>query len=219
MLNMNITWYGHSCFKLQSKDVILITDPFDKKIGLRPPYGASDIVTISNDHYDHNNYEAIKNDPFIVDSVGEYEIKKITVRGINSYRDNKKGEERGFNTIYAIEMEDMRICHLGDFGQEGFFNSQLEEIGQTDILFIPVGGIFTIDWKLAGTIISQIEPRIIIPMHYKLPGIIGELSKMDTADNFCKEHGISAKNTVEKFSIKKKDLPQDEARVVLMKTI
>lgn len=216
---MNITWYGHSCFKLQSKDIVLITDPFDKKIGLRPPHGAANIVTVSHDHYDHNNFKIIKGDPFVVDSAGEYEINKITIRGIDSYHDNKEGKERGSNVIYVIEMEDMKICHLGDFGQEGFLNSQLEKIGQIDILFIPVGGTFTIDWKLANTIISQIEPRIIIPMHYKLPGMTGDLSKIDTADNFCKEHGVSAKDAIEKFSIKKKDLPQDEAKVVLMKIV
>ena len=216
---MNITWYGHSCFKLQSKDIVLITDPFDKKIGLRPPHGAANIVTVSHDHYDHNNFKIIKGDPFVVDSAGEYEINKIIIRGIDSYHDNKEGKERGSNVIYVIEMEDMKICHLGDFGQEGFLNSQLEKIGQIDILFIPVGGTFTIDWKLANTIISQIEPRIIIPMHYKLPGMTGDLSKIDTADNFCKEHGVSAKDAIEKFSIKKKDLPQDEAKVVLMKIV
>jgi L-ascorbate metabolism protein UlaG (beta-lactamase superfamily) len=216
---MNITWYGHSCFKLQSKDIVLITDPFDKKIGLRPPHGAADIVTVSHDHYGHNNFKIIKGDPFVINSVGEYEIKKITIRGIDSYYDSKEGKERGFNVIYVIEMENMKICHLGDFGQEGFLNSQLEKIGQIDILFIPIGGIFTIDWKLANTIISQIEPRIVIPMHYKLPGMTGDLSKIDTADNFCKEHGVSVKDAIEKFSIKKKDLPQDEAKVVLMKII
>ncbi|MCK4592609.1 MBL fold metallo-hydrolase [Candidatus Parcubacteria bacterium] len=214
---MNITWYGQSCFKLQSKDIVLITDPFDKKIGLRPPYGAASIVTISHDHYDHNNFEIIKGDPFIVNDTGEYEIKKITIRGIDSFHDNCEGDKMGNNIIYVVEMEDMKICHLGDFGQEGFLNSQLEKIGQIDILFIPIGGVFTIDWKTTNTIISQIEPRIIIPMHYKVSGVKGELLKLDSADNFCKEHGVSAKDAVEKFSIKKKDLPQDEARVVLMK--
>ncbi len=218
MLNMNITWYGQSCFKLQSKDIVLITDPFDKKIGLKPPYGAANIVTVSHDHYDHNNFKIIKGDPFVVDSAGEYEIRKITIRGIDSFHDNSKGKERGDNIIYVIEMEDIRICHLGDFGQEGFLNSQLEKIGQIDVLFIPIGGIFTIDWKLASVIISQTEPRIVIPMHYKLTGMSGDLSKIDNADNFCKEHGISAEDAVEKFNIKKKDLPQNEAKVVLMKT-
>ncbi|MCK4891129.1 MAG: MBL fold metallo-hydrolase [Candidatus Pacebacteria bacterium] len=214
---MNITWYGHSCFKLQSKDIVIITDPFDKKIGLRPPYGAANIVTVSHNHYDHNNFEAIKGNPFVVDSAGEFEIKKITIKGIDSFHDNSEGKERGNNIIYVIEMEGMNICHMGDFGQEGFINSQLEKIGQIDVLFIPIGGVFTIDWKIANTIISQIEPRIIIPMHYKISGVKGELLKLDSADNFYKERGVSSKDVVEKFSIKKKDLPQDEAKIAVMK--
>ena len=216
---MNITWYGQSCFKIQSKDTVLITDPFDKKIGLKPPFGAADIVTISHNHYDHNNFQVIKNDPFIIDGAGEYEIKKVRIKGINSYHDNQEGKERGQNTIYIIEMEGIKICHLGDLGQSNLINGQLEEIGQVDILFIPVGGVFTIDWKSANTIISQIEPRIIIPMHYKISGVKGELLKLDTIDNFCKERGVSSKDAVNKFSIKKKDLPQEGSETVIMKVV
>ncbi|MCK5466175.1 MBL fold metallo-hydrolase [Candidatus Parcubacteria bacterium] len=214
---MNIIWYGQSCFKIQSKDIVLITDPFDKKIGLRPPFGSADIVTISHNHYDHNNFQVIKNNPFIIDSAGEYEIKKVTIKGIDSYHDNQEGKERGQNIIYVTEMEGIKICHLGDFGQNTLINGQLEKIGQIDILFIPVGGVFTIDWKSANTIISQIEPRIIIPMHYKISGIKGELLKLDTVDKFCKERGTSPKDAVNKFSIKKKDLPQEGSETVIMK--
>jgi len=216
---MNITWYGQSCFKIQSKDLVLITDPFDKKIGLRPPFGSADIVTISHDHYDHNNFQVIKNDPFIVDGVGEYEIKKVTIKGIASCHDDQEGKERGQNTIYVIEMENIKICHLGDLGQNSLVNGQLEKIGQVDILFIPVGGVFTIDWKSANTIISQIEPRIIIPMHYKISGIKGELLKLDTVNKFCEERGVSAKEAVNKFSIKKKDLPQEGSETIIMKVV
>ena len=214
---MNIIWYGQSCFKIQSKDTILITDPFDKKIGLRPPFGSADIVTISHDHYDHNNFQVIKNDPFIIDSTGEYEIKKVIIKGIDSYHDNQEGKEKGQNIIYVIEMENIRICHLGDLGQNNLINGQLEKIGQIDILFIPVGGVFTIDWKAASAIISQIEPRIIIPMHYKISGVKGDLLKLDTIDKFCEERGVSSKEAVNKFSIKKKDLPQEGSETVIMK--
>lgn len=214
---MNISWYGQSCFKIQSKDLVLVTDPFDKKIGLRPPFGAANIVTISHDHIDHNNFEVLKEDPFIVDSAGEFEIKKIFIKGIESFHDNQEGKERGSNVIYKIEMEEIKICHLGDFGQESFADGQLEKIGQIDILFIPIGGVTTIDWKTANSIINQIEPRIVIPMHYKIKGLAGDLAKLDTAEKFCKEHGISEKDIVDKFSIKKKDLPQDETKVIVMK--
>jgi L-ascorbate metabolism protein UlaG (beta-lactamase superfamily) len=214
---MNITWYGQSCFKIQSRDVVLVTDPFDKKVGLRPFYGSADIVTISHNHYDHSNSGAIKGNPFIIDGAGEYEIKKVVIRGIDSFHDNKGGKERGPNIVYTVKMEDIKICHLGDLGQESLVNGQLEKIGQVDVLFIPIGGVFTIDWKSANTIISQVEPRIVIPMHYKIPGVVGDLLKLDSADKFCKEHGISSKNAVDRISIKKKDLPQDESKIVLMK--
>lgn len=213
---MNIIWYGQSCFRIQSKDTTLITDPFDKKIGLKPPYGAANIVTISHDHYDHNNYGVIKGNPFIVDGVGEYEINKVIIKGIKSYHDNREGKERGANTIYTIEMESIAMCHLGDLGQESLTDGQLEEMGQVDILFIPIGGVFTIDQKSADVIISQIEPRIIIPMHYKVAGVRGSLLKLDSVDKFSKEHNASASDKVSKFSIKKKDLPQEESKVVVM---
>ena len=142
---MNIIWYGQSCFKIQNKNITLITDPFNKSIGLRPPYGAADIVTVSHNHSDHNDYSAIKNDPFVIDGAGEFEVKKVVVKGIDSYHDDKEGKERGSNIIYTIEMNDIRICHLGDLGQNTLINGQLEKIGQIDILFIPVGGGFTID--------------------------------------------------------------------------
>ncbi len=214
---MNICWYGQSCFKFQSKDLVLVTDPFDKSIGLRPPFGAANIVTISHNHKDHNNFGVLKENPFIVDSAGEFEIQKILIKGIDSFHDNEKGKERGENIIYKIEMEEIRICHLGDFGQENFADGQLEKIGQVDILLIPIGGVTTIDWKTANAIINQIEPRIVIPMHYKIKGLTGEPAKLDTCEKFCKERGISESDVVDKFSIKKKDLPRDETKVVVMK--
>jgi len=214
---MNISWYGQSCFKLQSKEVVLITDPFDKKTGLKPPFGAADIVTVSHDHSDHNNFQTLKNNPFLVDSAGEYEIKKVTVRGVESYHDNMNGKERGSNVIYVIEMEDITICHLGDLGQNSLQDKQLEKIGPIDILLIPIGGVSTIDWKESNNIISQIEPRIIIPMHYKIPEVAGDLLKLDDINNFAKEHRISPNDAIDKFNIRKKDLPQEKAQVTIMK--
>lgn len=214
---MNIVWYGQSCFKIQGRDAVLITDPFDKSTGLRPPSGSADIVTVSHNHYDHNNYGAIKNNPFVIDSAGEYEINKSVIKGIDSYHDDQKGITRGNNLVYLLEVDNIRICHLGDLGQSSLTNEQLEKIGQVDILFIPIGGVSTIDWKAANTIISQIEPRLIIPMHYKISGAKGDLVKLDSADKFCSDRGVLLKEAVDKFSVKKSDLPQDESRVVIMK--
>ena len=210
---MIITWYGHSCFKFESGEIVVVTDPFPKKIGLKPFQGKADIVTESKNHCDHNNTSVIKGSPFIIDGPGEYEVKKTVVRGISSFHDKAKGEARGSNTIYLIQMGQIRLCHLGDLGHI-LEDDQLEKIGQVDILMIPVGGIFTIGPEEAPKIINQIEPRKVIPMHFDLPKLkIG--AKLEGVGKFLKEMGVSPK-PVDKLVIKKKDLVQGETEVVVM---
>ncbi|HRY52875.1 MAG TPA: MBL fold metallo-hydrolase [Candidatus Portnoybacteria bacterium] len=210
---MVITWYGQSCFKIQSGDTVLFTDPFDKEIGLTPPRSQADVVTVSHNHYDHNNREALSGEPLIVEGPGEYEIKGVEVRGIFSFHDDKEGKERGANTIYVIEMEGIKIGHLGDLGQSKLTAEQVEQIDGVDILMVPVGGTNTIDGETAVDIINQIEPRLVIPMHYKIPGLS---LKADGVDVFLKEMGIAKKETVDKLTIKKKDLPEEDMEVVVM---
>jgi len=211
---MVITWYGQSCFKIQSGETVLFTDPFCKEIGLTPPRGAANIITISHQHRDHNNYDALTGEPLVIKGPGEYETKGISIKGILSFHDNKEGKERGTNTIYIIEIEGIKICHLGDLGEEKLNDTQIEEINGVDILMIPVGGIFTINGEDAVEIINQIEPKLVIPMHYKIPGLN---IKMDGVDVFLKEMGVGKKEVVDKLTIKKKDLPQEETEVVVMK--
>ncbi|MFA7169234.1 MAG: MBL fold metallo-hydrolase [Candidatus Paceibacterota bacterium] len=213
---MNITWYGHSCFKLQSKEVFLIMDPFNKEIGLKPPFDAADIVTISHEHSDHNNRDAIKGEPFVIDGPGEYEIKKVVIRGIESSHDKEESAAGVVNTIFTVLMDDIRFCHLGDLGQKSLEAEQLKAIGEVDVLFVPIGGVFTINAKEADAIISQIEPRIIIPMHYKVDGVKGELVKLDDIKAFSQNHSLGSVDTVSKISIKKKDLPEDEPQYIVM---
>lgn len=213
---MIITWHGHSCFKIvnQGGHLTIITDPFDKKIGLNPPRVSADIVTVSHDHYDHNNVKIIGDNPFVINSPGEYEIKGVRINGCLSFHDTDEGKERGINNIYLIEIDKIRICHLGDLGQEKLTDKQLEAIGQVDILMIPVGGNYTIGAGQAAKISKQLEPYLIIPMHYKLPGLKIDL---DDLEEFLKEMGISKKQAVEKLSIKKKDLANRQMEVVVMK--
>lgn len=213
---MNIIWYGQSCFKIQGKDVVLVTDPFNKEIGLKPPSGSADIVTVSHEHFDHNNRSAVKGEPFIIDGPGEYEIKKVVIRGIESHHDSAKGENRGNNTIFTILMDEISLCHLGDLGQKSLEAEQLKAIGEIDILFVPIGGVYTINAKEAKTIIGQIEPRMIIPMHYKIPGVKGDLLKLDDIKDFCQEYNLNARETVSKITVKKKDLPEEEPQYVVM---
>lgn len=213
---MTINWYGHSCFKIsnQGGHLTIITDPFNKGIGLNPPRGEADIVTVSHQHEDHNNVKAINGNPFIIDGPGEYEIKGVRIIGCNSYHDDKKGELRGHNTIFLIEMDKLRICHLGDLGQSQLTGQQLEKIGQVNILMIPVGGTYTINGRESVKIIEQIEPQLAIPMHYKIPGLKLDLAGLDV---FLKEMGLNKKQAVDKLTIKKKDLANKDMEVVIFK--
>lgn len=216
---MNITYYGQSCFKITAKpagrateDVVIFTDPFDRSIGLRPPQGHADIVFVSHSHHDHNNISALKDEPVVIDLPGEYSAKGVNAVGIDSSHDKKEGAELGRNTIFIFESEDLRICHLGDLGCD-LTSSQLEEIDGVDILFVPIGGNYTIDGKEAAELVRKIEPKIVIPMHYKIKG-----SSVDIADEkkFCNEIGNCASQKVSKLTLKKKDLENKSMEVLLM---
>lgn len=212
---MFINWQGHSCFKIQDKQgadgVTLVTDPFGKDIGLKVPNFEADIITVSHNHSDHNNVDAIRGKSFIIDCPGEYDFKNILIEGVDSYHDEKEGADRGKNTIYRIEVEDISITHLGDLDHV-LDSSQLEKLAGTDILLIPVGGHYTLDAKKAVEVISQIEPRIVIPMHYMVEGLKIEL---DSLDKFIKELGIEP-TYEDKLKISKKDLPQDDMELVIL---
>jgi len=214
---MIISWIGHSCFKIQNKTatngVALVTDPFDKKVGLKPPAFEADIVTISHDHFDHNNHKALRGKPYLINSAGEYDIKGVSIQGVESYHDKEKGKERGVNIIYRIEIDDISISHLGDLGHT-LDNKQLDVLVGTDILLVPVGGHYTIDAKKAVEVVSQVEPRIVIPMHYKVPGL--KVDGIVGVDKFIKELGIKPTEE-EKLKISKKELPQEDMELVILK--
>lgn len=213
---MQITWLGHSSFRLQGKtasDIIsVVTDPYkSEKVGLKMPKVEADIVTISHDHDDHNNLEAIKGEPFVVRGAGEYESKGVYIDGISSWHDAEKGAKRGENIIFRFEIEDIVITHLGDLGAE-LDDKQLERLEGTDILLVPVGGTYTIDAQKAISVINQIEPRIIIPMHYSVPGLKIDL---DPVEKFLKAIAIKPRHE-EKLKISKKDLPQDDMELIVL---
>jgi L-ascorbate metabolism protein UlaG (beta-lactamase superfamily) len=216
---MMISYLGQSCFKLQDKlgpeGVTLVTDPFNKELGLKVPNFEADIVTISHQHADHNNSGALRGNPFIVDSPGEYDIKGVMVQGIETFHDSKGGAERGKNTIYRIGMDDLTIAHLGDLGHI-LTDEQLDQLDGVDILLIPVGGKYTIDAKMAVEIIGQIEPRLVIPMHYKLSG--AKEIALDPVEKFIKELGVEPKKE-EKLKIAKKDLPAEGMELIILEVI
>ncbi len=215
---MLISYLGHSCFKIQTKpkrgekEVIIFLDPFDAETGLKPPQGRANIVTVSHHHHDHDFMDKIKGEFFTIDSAGEYSINGINILGLESFHDQEKGEQRGRNNIFIIESEDLKICHLGDLGHE-LDEKQIEDIGEVDVLMIPVGGNYTIDAKTAHKIATAIEPALIIPMHYKVPNL-----KIDIVDEteFLELFGAQNIAKESRLNLKKKDLKDKENNLVLM---
>lgn len=216
---MTIIWYGQSCFQIISSkrkeaNIKIVIDPFDETLGLKVPKLEADILLITHQHHDHNNIKAVSGNSFIINNLGEYEIEGVFIQGISSFHDNVLGKERGLNIIYTMETEEIRLCHLGDLGQKELNPKQLEKIGEVDILMLPAGGTYTIGSKEASKIISQIEPRIIIPMHYQIPRL---KLKLEGADKFLKAVSQKSVEPLVKLSIKKKEISLEEVKTVILK--
>lgn len=215
---MQILWKGHACFQIlaqkgKQEQVKIVIDPYDEAVGLKLGTLEADILLMTHDHHDHNNEKAIKGTPFIIGNPGEYEIRGVFIQGISSFHDNNAGSERGLNTLYVIEAEGIKLCHLGDIGQKELTSEQLEAIGDVDVLFLPVGGVYTIAPKEAANIISQLEPKIAIPMHYALPG---SKIKIGGVEEFLKIMGAKGVVPQEKLVLKAKDLIQEETQIVVL---
>ena len=214
---MDITFLGHSSFRVKAKDASLVTDPYDPKmVGLKYSGVEGEIVTVSHHHADHDNVELVKGVRKVVDGPGEYEIMGISIIGLASFHDHKKGEERGANTIYVIEADGMRLAHLGDLGHT-LSQELIEDMGAIDILMIPVGGEFTVGPKEAADIVREIEAKIVLPMHYQEEGLNADaFGKLLPKDPFLKEMGLPVEN-LPKLSIKKEELGEEQKIVVLTK--
>lgn len=168
---MEITWLGHSSFLIKdSKGRTVLTDPFDETVGYKVFEGEADLVTISHHHFDHDYIEKIKGNPAVVDKVGFFNVCDIDIKGIPSYHDNVQGAKRGENVIYVFKIDNYRVCHLGDLGHVLSLKDK-DEIGEVDILLIPVGGNYTIDGKEATAVCKLINPKLVIPMHFKTSAI------------------------------------------------
>lgn len=163
---MDIYWYGHSCFRIRSSSGFVVMDPFSKEIGLSVPRLTGDIVTVSHDHPGHNNVTAVKGKPFTITGPGEYEVKGIFVIGVQTAHDSVGGTQRGLNTAYCVNVDDITVCHLGDLGHRPT-QAQVEELGTVDVLLVPVGGVNTIGPAVAAEVVSLIEPSLVVPMHYR----------------------------------------------------
>ncbi len=206
-----IIWLGHACFRLKGKEATIIADPYDKSLGLGSINQRADIVTVSHDNPHHNAVSAVKGEPFVINGPGEYEVKGLFITGVWSFADSAAGKERGRNTIFLFQLDDLVVCHLGSLGHT-LNASQVEALGNVDVLLVPVGGHTTLTPAVAAEVISLIEPRVVVPMHYSVGGEAGEASPLES---FTKEMGLKEWTPQDKFSAKASELDETTKVVVL----
>jgi len=218
---MIITYYGHSCFKIETKPggrgagerLNIYVDPFDSSVGLKPPSGKADLVLVTHDHHDHNNIKGLRGDYFLVNHPGEYTYRGISIAGFKTYHDGSSGTERGLNAVYLIESEDIKIAHLGDLGHP-LDKDQMESMEGIDILMIPVGGTYTLSIKEAVELIKILEPAMIIPMHYKSEKTA--IDDLKPASDFYAAWGKSPEGLTGKLVLKKNQIKEGEMAVIEM---
>lgn len=214
---MDITYFGHSSFRLRGKSATVVTDPYDSAmVGLKfPKHTTSDIVTVSHDHEDHNAVKELEGEPYVVNGPGEYEIKGVGIVGFSVFHDDAKGETRGKTTMYRIEIDGVSIVHLGDVGHV-LTAAQVDSLDGVDVLMVPVGGVFTVDAAGAAQIIHEVEPSIVIPMHYGRPDLnqkgFGGLAPVSV---FLKEMGKESVQPQPKLVVTKEKIPEEMQVVVL----
>lgn len=166
---MKVKWLGHACFLLVSEEGLrIITDPYivDQNLSYSPIKEIADIVVVSHDHDDHNNVSAVQGKPEVLKGSGLKTAKGLQFRGVATYHDTTQGEQRGTNTVFCFSLDGIKLCHLGDLGHL-LSQAQVDEVGTVDILFIPVGGFYTIDAAGASQVCDQLKPKVVIPMHFR----------------------------------------------------
>lgn len=216
---MEIKYLGHASFLIKSREIKLVTDPYDASIGLKFPKVEADVVTVSHAHRDHNQVNLVgkpqQGEQLVIDMPGEFEKLGARIFGYKSYHDKKQGTERGENIMYKIEVEGMSVLHCGDLGHipdDAF----LDGIGEVDVLLVPVGGFYTIDSYEAVELIKKIEPSIVIPMHYNHNKLNQKtFGKIAPVSEFLKAFGLESLPAVPKLLVRKEELEQ-EMKIVVM---
>lgn len=208
---MDITWLGHSCFRIKGKEVVIITDPVSPSTGYSTGKLRGDIITLSHSHPGHSYLETLEGENKVIKSPGEYEIKGIFVNVFTSFHDNKNGAEKGKNNVVLFEIEGITLCHLGDIGHT-VPSSLTEEISDVGVLFIPIGGISTIDGSVAADIVRSLSPKIVVPMHYKTPE---EKKDLEPIDKFLKKMAIKEIEPQPKLSVNRSTIPLTTQVIVL----
>ena len=217
---MEIKYLGHSAFLIKTKTARIVTDPYDSEmVGLKFPKTEADIITVSHHHKDHNQFKNVSGigdaNPLMIDMPGEFEKMGVRIFGFQSFHDKTQGSERGENIMYKFESEGISVLHCGDLGvipEESF----LETIGEVDILLVPAGGFYTIDSDEAVSLVKKIEPKIVIPMHYKTEkSSVYSESKLTAVSEFTKKFGLDNAVPLPKLFYKKEEIEQEMKVIVL----
>jgi L-ascorbate metabolism protein UlaG (beta-lactamase superfamily) len=206
---LDVTWLGQSCFRLRGRSAAVVTDPFPPTLGPRLRLDGN-VVTVSHPHENHSHVQAVK-DAYVIEGPGEYEVAGVTVQGLPTYHDSKQGAEHGRNTVYVIELDDVRVCHLGDLGH-ALDDRALEAIGNVHVLLVPVGGGRTLDGAKAAEVVRQVEPRYVVPMHYGHPSLRTELAPVE---RFLNEMGVPESEAQNRLTVQASSAEAETKVVVL----
>jgi len=208
---MDITWLGYSCFRIKGKEVTVITDPYPPGLGYSLGRPQADIVTVSHSHPEHSYTQGISGGTKVIKGPGEYELKGTFITGIATWHDANEGQKLGKNTVYLLELDSLILCHLGDLGHQ-LSSELIEELGDIDVLFLPVGGVSTIGGATAAEIVRRLTPKVAIPMHYKTSTLKKDLEPLD---KFLKEMGIKESVSQPKLAVSRSNVPVSTQVIIL----
>ncbi len=209
---VTIKWLGHSCFLVYNDRIRIITDPYDETLGYPMPEVSAEVCLVSHEHFDHNYVSMVKGKPQVIRGTGEKEVSLIKFKGVASFHDAQEGSRRGKNTVFTWELGGINFVHLGDLGTE-LSSTQIKEIGPVDILFVPTGGIFTIDAVAATRVVASLNPKVAIPMHYRMP--FRKNDSLAAVDEFLKGKNNVVKVGKNSASFSKNNLPEETTIYVL----
>ena len=208
---MDMTWLGHACFRMRGREGIVLTDPPDPKSGHAIPRTEAGLVTMSHEHAGHASLKSVAGDPVVLLGPGEYEVHEVLVTGIGTFHDDAKGADRGRNTVFAIRLDDLVVCHLGDLGHV-LPAADLEKLGDVDIALVPITGADTnLSAARAAEIVHQLEPKVVVPMSFD-----PDDQKKDTPyQRLLHELGVKELVPVPKLSVTRSTLPENLQVVAL----
>src|SRR3989454_11606857 len=212
---MEITYFGLNAVRWRGREATVMIDPYEPKLGLSPVRLNVQIVVLTHEDPTHFSLQGLAGDPHVVTGAGEFEIKSVAMNATQTYHDGKKGAERGKNFVYTVEIDDLRCCHLGHLGH-ALTEDQLDAIGsKIDVLFVPIGGGSHINSAQATEIVNQIEPKLVGPISYKLPGLTLLAQNLEGVEKFAKEMGANAITPQPKLQISAAPSAEGAKRLIL----